>query len=113
VGVAAYAVVGTAKAMGLGVHPFTAAIMGVLTACFGGIIRDVLAGEPNLLLSREIYITAALLGAAVFAGLKLIGADFWLAAIVGFFAALAQRASAIKYNLRQPGFAQGGGDTEY
>jgi uncharacterized membrane protein YeiH len=113
VGIAGYAVVGTAKAMGLGVHPFTAVIMGVLTACFGGIIRDVLAGEPNLLLSREIYITAALLGAGVFAGLKLMGADFWLAAIIGFFAAFTLRACAIRYNLRLPGFAQGGGDTEY
>ena len=113
IGLAAYAVVGTAKAMGLGVHPFTAVIMGVLTSCFGGIIRDVLAGEPNLLLSREIYITAALLGAGVFAGMKLTGADFWLAAIIGFFAAFTLRACAIRYNLRLPGFAQGGGDTDY
>ncbi|HTM80325.1 trimeric intracellular cation channel family protein [Asticcacaulis sp.] len=113
VGLAAYAVVGTAKALSLGVHPFSAIIMGVLTSCFGGIIRDVLAGEPNLLLSREIYITAALLGAGVFAGLKLMGGDFWLAAIVGFFAAFTLRACAIKYNLRLPGFAQGGGETEY
>ena len=113
VGLAAYAVVGTAKALSLGVHPFSAIIMGVLTSCFGGIIRDVLAGEPNLLMSREIYVTAALLSAAVFAGLRLMGADFWLAATIGFFAGLTLRACAIKYNLRLPGFAQGGGETEY
>jgi len=113
VGLAAYAVVGTAKALSLGVHPFSAIIMGVLTSCFGGIIRDVLAGEPNLLMSREIYVTAALFSAGVFAGLRLMGADFWLAAIIAFFAGVALRACAIKYNLRLPGFAQGGGDTEY
>ena len=113
VGLAAYAVVGTAKALSLGVHPFSAIIMGVLTSCFGGIIRDVLAGEPNLLMSREIYVTAALLSAAVFAGLRLMGADFWLAATIGFFAGLTLRACAIKYNMRLPGFAQGGGETEY
>jgi hypothetical protein len=44
--------------------------MGVLTTAFGGVIRDVLAEEPNLLLRREIYITAALLGASVFAVLQ-------------------------------------------
>ncbi|HWT53030.1 MAG TPA: trimeric intracellular cation channel family protein, partial [Caulobacter sp.] len=71
-GMAAYAVVGTAKALGLGVHPFSAVVMGVLTTAFGGVIRDVLAEEPNLLLRREIYITAALLGASVFAALKLL-----------------------------------------
>ena len=113
VGLAAYAVVGTAKALSLGIHPFSAIIMGVLTSCFGGIIRDVLAGEPNLLMSREIYVTAALLSASVFTGLRLMGADFWLAAIIGFFAGVALRACAIKYNLRLPGFAQGGGETEY
>ncbi len=113
IGLAAYSVVGTAKAMGLGVHPFSAIIMGVLTACFGGVIRDVLAGEPNLLMSREIYVTAALLSAGVFAVLKLMGADFWLAALIGFFAGVALRACAIRYNLRLPGFAQGGGETEY
>jgi len=112
-GLSAYAVVGTAKALSLGVHPFSAMIMGVLTTAFGGIIRDVLAGEPNLLMSREIYITAALLGAAVFVVFKLMGADFWLAAIFGFLACFTLRACAIRYNLRLPGFAQGGGDTEY
>lgn len=112
-GLAAYAVVGTAKALSLGVHPFSAIIMGVLTSCFGGVIRDVLAGEPNLLMSREIYVTAALLSSAVFAGLKLMGADFWLAAMVAFFAGVVLRACAIRYNLHLPGFAQGGGETEY
>src|SRR5689334_16272334 len=48
VGMAAYAVVGALKAMALGVHPFSAVVMGVLTATFGGIIRDVLAEEPSV-----------------------------------------------------------------
>jgi uncharacterized membrane protein YeiH len=65
------------KALSLGVHPFSAVVMGVLTTAFGGVIRDVLAEEPNLLLRREIFITAALLGASVFAVLQLLGAPFW------------------------------------
>jgi uncharacterized membrane protein YeiH len=63
-GMAAYAVVGAAKAGSLGAPPFSAVVMGVLTATFGGIIRDVLAGEPSVLLRREVYVSAALLGAA-------------------------------------------------
>lgn len=103
-GLAAYAVVGTAKALNLGVHPFSAMIMGVLTTTFGGIIRDVLAGEPNLLIRREIYVTAALLGAAVFVVLKLLSVAFWPAALAAFAAAFALRACAIVFNLALPGF---------
>ncbi|WP_297507175.1 trimeric intracellular cation channel family protein [uncultured Caulobacter sp.] len=106
-GMAAYAVVGTAKALGLGVHPFSAVVMGVLTTAFGGVIRDVLAEEPNLLLRREIYITAALLGASVFAVLKLLGAPFWPAGIAGFAAAFTLRACAILFGWSLPGFAEG------
>ena len=46
-GLAAYATYGSAKALGFGVAPVPAFAMGVLTACFGGIVRDVLAGEPT------------------------------------------------------------------
>ena len=112
-GLAAYAVVGTAKALNLGVHPFSAMIMGVLTTAFGGIIRDVLAGEPNLLVRREIYITAALLGAATFVVLKLLGLDFWPAALIAFAAGFALRACAIVFNLSLPGFPGAGQETDH
>lgn len=103
-GLAAYAVVGTAKALSLHVHPFSAMVMGVLTTAFGGIIRDVLAGEPNLLMRREIYITAALLGAGLFAAFEQLHVAFWPAAIVAFLAAFGLRACAIAFNWRLPGF---------
>lgn len=103
-GLAAYAVVGTAKALNLGVPPVSAIIMGVLTTTFGGIIRDVLAGEPNLLLRREIYVTAALLGAIVFAALQGLGLAFWPSALVAFAGAFGLRAAAIRFDLALPGF---------
>lgn len=105
-GLAAYAVVGTAKALSLHVHPFSAMVMGVLTTAFGGIIRDVLAGEPNLLMRREIYITAALLGAGLFVALQQLHVAFWPAALLAFFAAFGLRACAIVFNLRLPGFGK-------
>jgi len=112
-GLAAYAVVGTAKALNLGFPAVSAVIMGVLTTAFGGIIRDVLAGEPNLLVRREIYITAALLGATLFTIGKGLGLDFWPAALLGFFAAFALRAAAIHYKLSLPGFPGAENSTEY
>ena len=47
--------------------------MGVLTACLGGIVRDVLAGEPSILIRPELYVTAAALSAALMVGLLLAG----------------------------------------
>ena len=62
--------------------------MGVLTACAGGIIRDVLAGEPSILMRPELYVTAAALSAGLFVGLTLLGRRVpsrpWIAAVAGF-----------------------------
>ena len=72
-GLAAYATYGAAKALGYGVAPVPAFAMGVLTACVGGIIRDVLAGEPSILMRPELYVTAAALASGLFVGLALLG----------------------------------------
>lgn len=103
-GMAAYAVVGALKAISLGVSPLAAVVMGVLTATFGGIIRDVLAEEPSVLLRRELYVTAALLGAGVFVALWALGIGLTPAGIAGFLAAFALRAGAILFGWTLPGF---------
>ena len=104
VGMAAYAVVGALKAQSLGVPPFSAVVMGVLTATFGGVIRDVLAHEPSVLLQRELYVTPALAGAATFVVLGLAGAPTTAAGIAGFAAAFGIRAGAILWKWSLPGF---------
>ncbi len=104
VGMAAYCVVGAAKALSLGVHPISAVVMGVLTACFGGVLRDILAGEPSVLLRREIYVTAALAGAAVFVTLASLGVDRLVAGGAGFVVALAIRGGALRFHWSLPGF---------
>ncbi|MDB5467264.1 MAG: conserved predicted rane protein [Phenylobacterium sp.] len=104
VGMAAYAVVGALKAVSLGVPAPSAIVMGVLTACFGGIIRDVLADEPSVLLRRELYVTAALVGASVFVLLGLLGVGILPAGLAGFALAFATRAGAILFNWTLPSF---------
>ena len=94
-GLAAYSAYGAAKALGYGVAPVPAFLMGVLTGCAGGIIRDVLAGEASILLRHEIYITAAALAAGMFVALSLLGLSVWIAAAVAIAAGFALRALAI------------------
>jgi uncharacterized membrane protein YeiH len=103
-GLAAYAVVGAAKAAGLGAPPLTAVVMGVLTASFGGVIRDIMANEPSVLLRREIYVTAAVVGAGLFVALRLMGIDEQTAAALGFVAGFGVRAGALRYGWRLPSF---------
>jgi uncharacterized membrane protein YeiH len=94
-GLAAYATYGAAKALGFGVAPVPAFAMGVLTACVGGIIRDVLAGEPSILMRPELYVTAAALASGLFVILTLAGLAVWPAAAISIAAAFALRGAAI------------------
>ncbi|HEX5378818.1 MAG TPA: trimeric intracellular cation channel family protein [Phenylobacterium sp.] len=110
-GMAAYCVVGAAKASALGAPALSAMVMGVLTACFGGVIRDVLAHEPSVLLRREIYVTCAVLGSATFVLLEMVGAPGLPAGLAGFGIAFAVRAGAITWNWSLPGFP-GRGDAD-
>jgi uncharacterized membrane protein YeiH len=103
-GLAAYATYGSAKALGYGVAPVPAFAMGVLTACFGGIVRDVLAGEPSILMRPELYVTAAALAAGLFVGLALAGVPVWVAAAVAALAGFALRALAIARGWKLPAY---------
>jgi uncharacterized membrane protein YeiH len=104
VGMAGYAVVGALKALSAGAPPPSAVVMGVLTATFGGVIRDVLAGEPSVLLRRELYVTAALAGAALLVVLHGLGWPVSAAGVAGFGLAFALRAGAIRFGWSLPGF---------
>lgn len=103
-GLAAYATYGSAKALGYGVAPVPAFAMGVLTACFGGIVRDVLAGEPSILMRPELYVTAAALAAGLFVGLTLGGAPMWVATIAAVTAGFALRGLAIARGWKLPAY---------
>lgn len=104
VGLAAYAVYGAAKALAWGVPPLPAAMMGIVTACLGGVIRDVLAGVPSILLRPEIYVTAAAVAAGLFVLLILAGVPAELAAVAGAAAGFALRALAIARGLALPAY---------
>lgn len=94
-GLALFAALGTGKALAAGVPALSAIALGTITATFGGIIRDVFAGTTPLVLRREIYVTAAALGAAVIVGLQALGLTPVTSAAAGFLAAFGLRALAL------------------
>lgn len=104
IGLAAYATYGAAKALNYGVAPVPAFAMGVMTACVGGIIRDVLASEPSILMRPELYVTAAALASGLFVALTLFGAPATLAALVASLAGFSLRGAAIARGLSLPAY---------
>jgi uncharacterized membrane protein YeiH len=104
VGLAAYSAMGAAKGLAATGSPVIAVIMGVLTATFGGILRDLLAGEPSVLLRPEIYVTAALTGATVFTVATLAGASALVAAVLAFGAAFLVRGGALRFGWAFPAY---------
>lgn len=107
VGLAAYAVFGAAKAIGYGVPPVPAFLMGVVTACVGGIIRDVLAGEPSILMRPEIYVTAGALASGSYVVMERAGVPVTTAAPIAALAGFALRAAAIHWQLGLPAYRGG------
>jgi len=105
-GLAAYAVLGTAKALAFGVAPVPAVVLGVISGCVGGIIRDLLAGLPSILMRPELYVTAAALSATLCAAGSFLpvpqGPVWAVAALAGF----ALRGAALTWKIELPAYSR-------
>jgi uncharacterized membrane protein YeiH len=103
VGLGLFAVLGAEKAIGHGIHPVMAAVMGMLTGIGGGMTRDVLAGEvPFVLPPGELYAIAALAGGAVVALGHALDAPPSYAMLAGAGACIFLRLMAIYRGWRVP-----------
>jgi len=103
VGMALFSVLGTMKAIGAGMGPMIAPILGMFGACLGGVVRDMMVNEIPLMMQKEIYVTAALIG-----GLITAASFTWLnlsestAIVIGGAAALLIRGLALIKNISLP-----------
>ncbi len=102
-GAALFGIQATEKVLGLGHAPAIAVSMGVLTSIGGGLLRDVLAGRPTLLMSREIYATPILFGCTLYAVLRNTrpGVPTLAVAVAVIFSI---RAAAIRWHVEMPGW---------
>jgi uncharacterized membrane protein YeiH len=105
-GLAVFAVIGTEIAQHAGAPSVVCVLMGVMTATLGGIMRDLLAGVPSLILRREIYVTAAVAGSMTYLLLATTGLPETLAAMMAMTVGFSMRACALLYRLKLPGFNQ-------
>lgn len=106
IGLATFSVIGAQIALSMDVSWPICVVMGGATASFGGMVRDVLAQRPSIILQQEVYITAALVGAASYLLLLSLGLSMNLAAPIAIVSAFIVRGTAIIFNLRLPAFTR-------
>lgn len=70
IGIAVYTILGVEKGITAGLPPIICIALGTLSACFGGVIRDILCGEIPIIFRKEIYATACIVGAFAYFGLQ-------------------------------------------
>jgi uncharacterized membrane protein YeiH len=104
-GISFFTILGVEKAMGLGIRPEIAAIMGMFTAVMGGVMRDTLTNELPVIFRKEVYATACLIGAIVYLFLDLqtpLERNYNL--IISISVIIVIRLISVKYKLALPGF---------
>lgn len=95
-GLALFAVAGTDKALAYGLHPLMAAVLGMLTAIGGGMVRDLLVARIPTVFRGELYAIAALLGASTVVAGHLIGLPLVPTALAGLALCFGTRLLAIR-----------------
>ena len=110
-GLALFAVTGTQKALGFGLHPLMAPLLGMLTGIGGGMMRDVLVAEIPQVLRSDLYAVAALAGAVVVVIGHQLGAAPVMAAVLGAATCFGLRLIAIRRRWQLPVAKPGSDET--
>ncbi len=105
IGLAVFVGIGVEKALKYNADPMVAVIMGVITGCGGGIIRDVLAREVPMVLRSEVYATACIAGGIVHTSALECNVQSSTAMLMGVATTLVIRLAAIRWHLSLPTFA--------
>ncbi len=102
IGIGVASVIGTHKAIIFGLSEPLCILFGVISAIFGGVIRDTLCNDIPLIFRKEIYATACLIGSTLYLGLYKIRLDFnWIMPIT-IMTTITIRYVSIKYKIRLP-----------
>lgn len=102
IGLSLFAVLGTGKALGTGVGPVGAVLLGILSGIGGGIVRDLLTLNVPNVLRGELFASAALVAAVIVVVGASLGVPTAAAATVGAIACTALRLTAIRRGWRLP-----------
>lgn len=95
IGISVFTIIGVQKSMALDVPILIVVIFGVITATFGGVIRDILCNEIPLIFRKEVYATACIIGAAIYVGLSILNTPEIINIIIACSSIVAIRTVAV------------------
>jgi uncharacterized membrane protein YeiH len=102
IGIGLYTVVGIEKGLNAELHPIICIALGTMSACFGGVIRDILCNEIPVIFRKEIYATACILGGLTYFLLRLFMANTNLIFIIAIIVVIVIRLIAVKFKVSLP-----------
>lgn len=102
IGLAAFSVIGLKVALGYHTHPLIAIQMAVLTSIAGGIMRDMICNEIPLVLQKEIYISASIVGSVLYLALIKIGIHEYITETITLVVIFGVRMLAIRFDWHLP-----------
>ena len=97
-----YTVVGIEKGIIAGLHPIICIALGTMTACFGGVIRDILCNEIPVIFRKEIYATACILGGLTYFLLREFMADTNFVFVIAGVIVIVTRLLAVIFKISLP-----------
>lgn len=102
IGLGVFTIIGLEKGIAVGLHPVICIALGTMTACFGGVIRDILCNEIPIIFRREIYATICIIGGLVFFGLNAFELQKEINHLVTSGVIISIRLMAVKYKWYLP-----------
>ena len=102
IGIGLYTVVGVERGISAGLHPIICVALGTMSACFGGVIRDILCNEIPVIFRKEIYATACILGGVAYFFIKELPIDGDFVFIISGVVVIVIRLFAVKFKISLP-----------
>ncbi|MFW9280218.1 trimeric intracellular cation channel family protein, partial [Glaesserella parasuis] len=102
IGLGVFTVIGVQKGLDFGLHPLICVALGGVTGCFGGLIRDILRNEVPVILQKEVYVTASLIGGIIFILFRDAGFESNWIDVATVTTVIAIRMLTIKFNMHLP-----------
>ncbi|SHN10431.1 trimeric intracellular cation channel family protein [Flavobacterium xinjiangense] len=106
IGLGVFTLIGLEKGISVGLHPVICIALGTMTACFGGVIRDILCTEIPVIFRREIYATICILGGIVFFLLRKLDLDNDVLYLTTSLVIISVRLMAVKFKWYLPALEQ-------
>ena len=102
IGIGVFTQIGITKAYQFSIFPPLAVVLGVMTAVFGGILRDIFCNEIPLILRKEIYATACLIGGFISICLRYFTINEHIVTTITILVIVSIRLISIKFNFSLP-----------